>query len=313
MKIYLAPMEGLADHFLRRIIAKAGGYDLVVTEFVRVVDQLLPPSVFYRIVPELNQNGLTANTPVRVQLLGNHPDALASNALRAIELGSHGIDLNFGCPSKTVNNSAGGAILLKEPDTLYRITAAVRKAVPSNLIVSAKMRLGYEDTTRIMECASALETGGANEITIHARTRVQGYTPPAHWHLVSQISKALTIPTMINGEIWCHDTAKQALQESGCKHLMIGRGAIRNPWLANQIKAAQTADQDWSDIHAVLTEFWDSVTAQMSHRYCSGRLKQWLKHLKTQYPRADELYSEIKPIREIAAISQILRSYKSSD
>lgn len=304
-------MEGLADHFLRNIIAQAGGYDLVITEFVRVVDQLLPPSVFYRIVPELRRNATTGDdTPVRVQLLGNHPDALASNAVRAIELGSRGIDLNFGCPSKTVNNSSGGAILLNEPETLYRIVKAVRESVPEDQVVSAKMRLGYEGTEQMLECASALASAGADEITVHARTKVQGYAPPAHWHLVADIQKAVTVPLIINGDIWCTETAVQAKKESGCDHLMIGRGAVRNPWLAQQIKGNLSADPNWTDIHRIITEFWQAVTSEMTHRYCSGRLKQWLKHLKMSHSLAEELYLQLRPLTDVDEITELLASHE---
>src|SRR5688572_3627358 len=141
MRIILAPMEGLADVHLRRLITAQGGFDWVVSEFVRVVDRPYPYRVFHNICPELLRVGRTeSGTPVRVQLLGNHLESMASNARRAIALGSHGIDINFGCPSKTVNRSMGGAILLKEPDTLYRVVNAVRAALPKQVIVSAKMR-----------------------------------------------------------------------------------------------------------------------------------------------------------------------------
>lgn len=99
--------------------------------------------LLHRLCPELKQDGKTrAGTPVRVQLLGQHPEWLAENAIRAIELGSPGVDLNFGCPAPTVNKSKGGAVLLKEPETVYRIVKAVREAVPAHLPVSAKIRLG---------------------------------------------------------------------------------------------------------------------------------------------------------------------------
>ncbi|TXR54048.1 tRNA dihydrouridine synthase [Reinekea thalattae] len=312
MKIYLAPMEGLADQYLRHLIAKAGGYDLVVTEFVRVVDQLLPASVFHRTVPELLRGSVCGEqTPLRVQLLGNHPEALARNAVRAIELGSHGVDLNFGCPSKTVNGSQGGAVLLQQPEQLYRITRNVRQAVDQNQPVSAKMRLGYEDHRLMKECALALEAAGANEITVHARTKVQGYTPPAHWHLVAEITSQLNIPTIINGEIWNSQDAEQALLQSGCQHLMLGRGAVRNPWLAQQI-TTETAKTCWSQLLPLVDEFWQMVRQDMSPRYCAGRLKQWLSHLRLSYPEAEQLYNEIKRIKEIETISAILARQSAS-
>src|SRR5690606_31435498 len=127
MRIVLAPMEGLADVHLRRLITAQGGFDWVVSEFVRVLDHLYPDRVFLSRCPELLNGGRTqSGTPLRVQLLGNHLDAMAANAQRAVELGSYGIDLNFGCPSKTVNRHRGGAVLLQEPETLYQIVHAVR-------------------------------------------------------------------------------------------------------------------------------------------------------------------------------------------
>ena len=152
-----------------------------MSEFIRVVDQLLPAKVFYRLCPELLQDGKTrAGTPVRVQLLGQHPEWLAENAVRAIELGSPGVDLNFGCPAPTVNKSKGGAVLLKEPETIYRIVKAVREAVPAHLPVSAKIRLGYDDKDLYLENAQAVFQGGrqrAGRSCAHQARRVQGPRP----------------------------------------------------------------------------------------------------------------------------------------
>ena len=122
MHITLAPMEGVVDHLMRDMLTQIGGYDLCVTEFVRVVDAKLPPRVFYRLCPELHHGGVTpSGVPVKVQLLGQHPQWMAENAVTAVELGSHGVDINFGCPAKTVNKSQGGAVLLQYPDKLYDI------------------------------------------------------------------------------------------------------------------------------------------------------------------------------------------------
>ena len=112
MRVLLAPMEGVLDSLVRRLLSEVNDYDLCITEFVRVVDTLLPAKTFYRLCPELQQGSRTpSGTLVRVQLLGQHPEWLAENANRAIELGSWGVDLNCGCPSKTVNGSGGGATL----------------------------------------------------------------------------------------------------------------------------------------------------------------------------------------------------------
>ena len=122
MQIALAPMEGLVDNILRDVLTRVGGIDWCVTEFIRVNDRLLTPAYFHKLAPELLHGAHTAaGVPLRVQLLGSDPVCLAENAALACELGSEVIDLNFGCPAKTVNKSRGGAVLLKEPELLNRI------------------------------------------------------------------------------------------------------------------------------------------------------------------------------------------------
>ncbi len=171
-------MEGVVDDVMREILSTINDYDLMVTEFIRVVDQLLPEKVFHRFCPELANNGQTSNgTPVRIQLLGQSPQWMAENAYRAITLGSKGIDANFGCPAKMVNRSQGGAYLLQNPELIYKIMKAVREAVPSDQVVSAKIRLGYEDKSLFMENALAVYEAGANELAVHARSKVDGYKP----------------------------------------------------------------------------------------------------------------------------------------
>ena len=131
MKIHLAPMEGLTDFHMRDVLTRIGGYDACVTEFVRVTDRLLPARTFLQACPELRMGGRTrAGTPVHLQLLGSEPEVLADNAALAAALGAPSIDLNFGCPAKTVNRHRGGAVLLDEPETVHAIVAAVRRAVP---------------------------------------------------------------------------------------------------------------------------------------------------------------------------------------
>lgn len=307
MNVYLAPMEGLADAYLREILSKASGYDLITSEFVRVVDQLLPIRTYLTQVPELlNQSNTRNGTPVRVQLLGNHPEMMGLNAQRATELGSHGIDLNFGCPSKTVNRSKGGAVMLTDPQSIFNTVAAVRAALPPEQPLSAKMRLGYEDNSLMMECAHAIEDAGAQAITIHARTKVQGYTPPAYWHLVKHISDKLKIDKTINGDIWTLADAQQAIKDSGCDHIMIGRGAIKNPKLADSIKQNQDSTAQWSTTAPLVQEFWNSITAEMSTRYCAGRLKQWLIFLKDLYPEAEALFIAVRKLTEIDEIQPFI-------
>jgi tRNA-dihydrouridine synthase C len=307
MRIVLAPMEGLADVYLRRLITAQGGFDWVVSEFVRVVDKTLPDRVFQTICPELLQAGLTdSGTPVRIQLLGNNLQAMASNARVAVALGSFGVDINFGCPSKTVNRSQGGAILLREPDSLYRVVAAVRAALPANVVVSAKMRLGYDDTALMLDNAAAIEAGGADELTVHARTKVQGYAPPAHWHELARIRDHIKIPLIANGDIWTLEDYHTCTQVVGTRDVMLGRGAVRQPDLARRIRANQPHCADWSSISPLLVNFWAEMRAVIPQRYCAGRLKQWVNHLRQDHPAAEILWRKIRLERSLEALDQLV-------
>lgn len=306
MRVILAPMQGVLDHLMREVLTSVNDYDLCVSEFIRVVDQLLPAKVFHRLCPELKQDGKTrAGTPVRVQLLGQHPKWLAENALRAIELGSPGVDLNFGCPAPTVNKSKGGAVLLKEPETIYRIVKAVREAVPAHLPVSAKIRLGYDDKDLYLENAQAVHQGGANELAVHARTKREGYKAPAHWEYVDAIRRALPIPVTANGEIWDHADALACAQVSGCDTLMVGRGAISLPNLANVMKTG-CAHMSWAEVLQLMVSYTEQDLASEKADYYPSRIKQWFSYLKREYPEADRLFGEIRVLKETHPIRDAL-------
>ncbi|MFT4993803.1 MAG: tRNA-dihydrouridine synthase C [Paraglaciecola sp.] len=298
MHITLAPMEGVVDHLMRDMLTQIGGFDLCVTEFLRIVDQLMPERVFYRLCPELKTQGLTAaGTPVKVQLLGQDGNWLAENAVRATELGSHGVDLNFGCPAKTVNKSRGGAVLLREPQTLYDIVSAVRKAVPNEHSVSAKMRLGFDDTSLAIENAQAIAEAGADLLVIHARTKVDGYKPPAYWDWIARIKQVVDIPIVANGEIWSKQDAKDCQLQSDCENIMLGRGALAMPNLAQVVKNSHQR-MPWQGVKALLIQYSGYELYGEKGKYYPNRLKQWLGYLKREYAEADELFMRIRTLKD---------------
>lgn len=306
MKLILAPMEGVVDALMRQLLTEIGGYDLCVTEFVRVTEQKLPKKVFYRLSPELQSGGKTpSGVPVRVQLLGQSPEWLAENAKTAIDLGSPGIDLNFGCPAKTVNKSNGGAILLKDPELIYRIVRAVREAIPAEQILSAKIRLGYEDKSLALENASAIENAGANELTVHARTKVEGYKPPAHWHWIETIRQSLSIPVIANGELWTCEHLSQCRMETETDSFMLGRGALARPNLAQMMRQNQQ-QMTWNEILAMLLRYTELEVRGDKMIYFPNRIKQWLSYLRLAYSEADELFRELRSLRQTPQIVTLL-------
>ena len=308
MRVILAPMEGVADASMRALLTGVGGYDLVISEFIRVVDQLLPEKVFYRLCAELaNQSKTKSGTPVRLQLLGQHPQWMAENALRAIELGSLGVDLNFGCPAPMVNRSNGGAAMLKEPETIYRVVKAVRDAIPAQLPATAKIRLGWDDKSRCVEIAQAIEAAGATELTVHARTKEEGYKPPAHWEYIQQIKQAISIPVIANGEVWSREDYLKCQQVSQCDDVMIGRGALAVPNLAHVIKGSQ-AKMPWPQVLQLLLQYSDYEIVSEKEKYYPARIKQWLKFIAKQYNEADELFTQVRVLKKTPEILSLLRA-----
>lgn len=311
--LLLAPMEGLLDFALRDVLSRVGGIDRCVSEFIRVTGTLLPNKVFLRIVPELAHGGRTpAGVPVRAQLLGSDPACLADNAARLAALGPAGIDLNFGCPAKVVNRHGGGAMLLDEPERVGRILAAVRAAVPAAMPVSAKMRLGVADGALALDNALALAEAGASELVVHARTRADGYRPPAWWERVAPLREALSIPVIANGEIWSVADARRCRAESGCADLMLGRGMVADPGLALQIVAdtagegASATGLGWDAMQPLLQAYWRIVSRHIEPRHRAGRIKQWLGYLRRRHPEADRLHAELRTVNDPARIAAAL-------
>lgn len=313
MQIALAPMEGLVDEVLRELLSGVGGIDWCVSEFVRVNDTLLPPHCFQRLAPELAHGARTrAGTPMRLQLLGSDPSCLAENAALACTLGAPVIDLNFGCPARTVNNSRGGAVLLKEPELLHAIVRAVRRAVPQAIPVTAKMRLGFDHPDGALDCARALAEGGAAQLVVHARTKAQGYQPPAHWEWVARVQDAVRVPVYANGEVWCLDDWRRCRAVSGVEDIMLGRGLVARPDLALQIAAArqglQPVPMGWDDVLPLLREFWRLVRLKLTPRYAPGRLKQWLNWLGRSYPQAAALFVAVRRENDCAVLDRWLEA-----
>lgn len=306
----LAPMEGLTDPLMRQILTQIATdlgrpYDWSVSEFIRITHHVLPEHVFYRYVPELKNNSRTeSGTPIHIQLLGSNPELMGENALAAAELGAPAIDINFGCPAKTVNNHRGGSVLLDEPHLMRDIISAVRDKTPNHIPVSAKIRLGYTDTSNLQDIRSAIADSGADWLTIHARTKTQGYKPPAYWEKIISFTE-LPIPVIANGEIWNHDHALRCSAQSNTPHLMLGRGAVTRPDLVAQIENPNII-LPWQSLIAHQIAFLQGEAK--SDLALIGRYKQWLGMLSKGYVEARELWEDIKRVRDKQSIMDKLQA-----
>ncbi|VUD69045.1 tRNA-dihydrouridine(16) synthase [Thalassocella blandensis] len=350
-------MEGVVDHHMRYLLSKIGGIDLCVTEFVRVTDHVLPRKVFTRYCPEIllqrqgnnsrsaenllsqsyrlsaseseteiasireafkdSQLLVGASCPTRIQLLGSNAEAIAENARKAAELGAPGIDLNFGCPAKTVNKNRGGACLLNEPDTLFNIVNAVRRRVPQHVPVTAKIRLGYEARNRYLENALAITEAGASELVVHARSKTDGYNPPAYWECIAEIKAITDITVIANGEVWTLQDYHRCRDVSQCDDVMIGRGLLATPDLALAIKSHQQGIdyqlKPFAEIAELLLEFFLLTSHAYPKKYMGNRVKQWLFYLQRQYPEAQQLFQQIKKHRDFTTLYSALASHCATE
>lgn len=307
MRVLLAPMEGVLDSLLRELLTEVNDYDLCITEFLRVVDQLLPAKSFYRLCPELHHASRTASgTLVRVQLLGQHPQWLAENAVRAVELGSHGIDFNCGCPSKLVNGSGGGAVLLKDPALIYQAVKAMRIAVPNPLPVTVKVRLGWDSASRSLEIADAVQQAGASELVVHGRTKEDGYRAACiNWAAIGEIRRRLTIPVIANGEIWNYQSAQDCLQVTGCNAVMLGRGALNVPNLSRVVKYNEPR-MPWPQVVQLLQKYVHLEKQGDTGRYHVARIKQWLGYLRKEYDEATVLFRNIRTLTHSKDVARVI-------
>ena len=288
--LILAPMQGLTDAPMRAFQGESGAFTFAVSEFLRINSEVLSKKVVYRYVPELLHGGTTpSGLPVQVQLLGGDAERMAESALVACRAGAKAIDVNFGCPAPTVNRHDGGATLLKHPRRIREIIAAIRAALPPDIPVSAKLRLGWDSLEAIDENADMAAEGGAAWITIHGRTRIQGYRPPAYWNPIGVVRERLGIPVVANGDIWSLEEFRRCRDETGCLHFMLGRGALANPLLPCQVAgelglvpkmpSAETEDRvdsAWIPSLRRLIALSGTPTGKAPDALMLCRLKQWL-------------------------------------
>ncbi len=313
--LFLAPMEGVTDWAMRDLLTDVGGIDQCVTEFLRITDQLMPPSVFFKNCPELKTQSKTrSGVPVFIQLLGGQAGPLAENAARAAELGALGIDLNFGCPAPTVNRHDGGATLLKSTDRIYEIVKTVRDAVPKNIPVTAKIRLGFDDPQACLANAQAIAAAGAQWLTVHCRTKTDGYKPPAYWEWITKIKAVTPIRIVTNGEIWTVADFLKCQAAAGTDDYMIGRGALRDPFLFNRIKKVlaktQTNEPTFLEVKSLVPSFYDSSAIYLNDQFAVARTKGWMKQLCLSIPEFKDIFEEVKvltkPVEFKSRLEQLL-------
>lgn len=305
----LAPMEGLTDPDMRDVLTRISRYDWCVSEFLRVTDRAHPEKTLLAHCPELRQGSRTASgVPVHVQLLGSEPAPMAETAKRLAGLDVAGIDINFGCPAKTVNRHRGGAALLEEPVLMGSIVRAVRDAVPAHIPVSAKIRLGLHDDSQLLVNAEVLHEAGSSWLTVHARTRAQGYRPPVHWPAIGRVTARFPGWKVIaNGDIHDAEAAARCRQIAGSDSLMIGRAAVSQPDLVRRLRDPAVPALPWSEVCRWQRQFL--MQMQGHDGGVVGRYKQWLAMTTACYPGAAALFDQIKRVRSRTEVLALIDTH----
>lgn len=273
--LQLAPMEGVGDRCFRKAMASIGGFDEAVRDFLRV-----PRNAHIESLAREYEADEIAPIPLAAQLMGSELDLMAAMAREMEKKGAHRIDLNCGCPSNTVTGKGAGSSLLKEPDFLRDVAKSIVEAV--SIPVTLKMRSGFEDTSLFKDNLLAAESSGVRYITLHPRTKVDGYGPPAKWDLIAEAKSLLKIPLVGNGDILTVDDALRMLKTTGCDGLMIGRGSIINPFLFQQIKAhfsGETFVPQWDDLIRYFEVYCAEIPAEVPPKIRINKLKQLMGFL----------------------------------
>ena len=275
--LVLAPMEGVTDLTFRRLIRSVGGCGLTVTEFIPAASLAGSHRIALRMA-EFDKD----EHPISIQLYGRDPDLLAEGARQVEELGADIIDLNMGCPSKKVCAHSGGSALLQDPAHARRIVQAIRAATA--LPFTVKMRSGWDQSHRnAPEIAAMCEGEGVEALAVHWRTRTDGYGGLRDLSTVAEVVRRVKIPVLANGDITDAPIALSTLAETGAAGLMIGRGAIRDPWVFQHVARALRGDPplrvDDKERERVLLAYYATLRATFeTDKGALGRMKKIAKY-----------------------------------
>jgi len=281
---FLAPMEGVTDPAFRELIARRPGVGVVCTEFVRIASSGLGAKY-------LRQQVVRApGAALSVQVMGNHIEHMAEATEIVAQAGADLVDLNVGCPAPRVVRKGVGSAMLRDPELLRQVVSAMRARTAGWL--SAKMRAGFDDAAGAVASARLIEAAGADLIAVHPRRQVDFFQGVSDWRIIAAIKRAVSIPVIGNGDVWYAADALRMRTETGCDGVMIGRGALRNPWIFEQLAAlVQGLPVPRPNGNDVLAHF--DELAEMFERHAPGRsvgmLKEQLRYLCRCVPDAPEL------------------------
>ncbi|MFN3202558.1 MAG: tRNA dihydrouridine synthase DusB [Bradymonadia bacterium] len=304
----LAPMEGITDRPFRRLIRGLGGCGLTVTEFVSSEGLSRKIARIWKMA-EIDAD----EHPVSIQIYGRHPHRMAEAAKYCVDLGADMVDLNLGCPSKSVTSGSSGSALMKEPALARQIFTAVKSAI--EIPMTVKMRLGWDrDRLNAAEIAYMAQEEGAAMVTVHGRTRMDGYRGQADWASIKDVKAAVQIPLLVNGDILTWEDAKRALAISGADGVMVGRGLMRDPWLLRRCAEALAGNTPYvpslSERRAVQIQYFDLICEEAPHpKAALGKLKKVTGFFTRGIPQGSELRKRVYHSDDVEAAYQAVHDW----
>jgi tRNA-dihydrouridine synthase B len=278
--LILAPIDGYTDSPFRSI-ARLNGSAMSFTEFINALDVVNGhPRLAQRIQFD------TAERPVAFQLLDNDPDRLLEAALKLRVFQPDLFDINLGCPARSVVGRGAGAGLMRTPDKVARIFNMISRAI--DLPITAKIRLGWDQNTiNFLEIARIVEDNGGTMITLHARTQQQAYNGMADWDAIARVKQLVSIPVIGNGDIRSIDDLDKMKTHTGCDGIMIGRGAIGNPWIFSRIDRHKLSGEQ---IFGTMRLHLERMTAYYGEKFGLMFFRKHATRYLAPYKIARELY-----------------------
>ena len=305
----LAPMQDVTTLEFMRVVARYGGPDVYWTEYFRVHGDSRPEKWILRSITE-NPTG----RPVVAQLIGNEISALVRTARELHEYPIAAIDLNLGCPAPVVYRKCAGGGLLREPQRIDAILGALRDEV--TLPFTVKTRIGFESPAEFDALLPLFVKHPIDLLTVHARTVKQMYRPGVRYDLIARAARELKCPVLANGNVHSAMQAKQLLTETGVRGLMIGRGAIRNPWLFDQIRSELRGENikmpAGRDLLAYIRELWENeITPEVKESAQVQRMKKFMNFIGEGV--GDQFLFEIRRVTTTADFFRVCEKFLDHD
>lgn len=300
----LAPMEGVGHPLFRSMIAAHGGLGLVCTEFVRIAgERLLPKTLDAAIVK-------AEGVPLSVQVMGRDLALMAEAAAYVESRGADVVDINLGCPTSCAARGGVGAAMLQDLPLLRQVLSGMRARVTGRL--SAKIRAGFDDASHVLDIVACVEDAGADFLTIHPRRRSDGYRGVADWRIIQKVKEHARIPVIGNGDCWYAADVARMRRETGCDAVMLGRPALRNPWIFRQAHELAGGEQPFAPTGADVVSHLEDVARRYAARWPNpltvlGKLKEIVGFMGRALPDDRRFIRSAQRAGSVAEVLSIAR------